>query len=237
MKTAVRVFGGLAFVCAALMADTVCVSGTLASYEALGATGCSVGPINFFNFGFATAAMSGGAVPVDATEITVSPVTAPDSYGLNYASTGFQVSTGQFIQYLLTYTSDPQPPIIHGFAMQMFVDGPVFPGEATVASEECLGFAFSGATCAGSTVSQSVFDNGITSSLTSVQSFPPVDTLGDRTTITLDASSGGSAEFTSFSESVLTPEPAPGPLVGAALFVLAWRSRHGQRSCRRCRLS
>jgi hypothetical protein len=212
-------------ICSAAYANTItpvaaCVSGTLASYIALGATGCSVGPTTlvFSDFSFGLVSASGGAVAVGAAGITVTPVISPQKFGLNYASSGFNVTAGQFIQYLLSYTID-DPPIIHGFELDMF-DPPTPPGMASITSVGCLGAAFSGSTCPTSTVTQMVSDNGITASLTDIKNFGPVSILGNRSTITLDAHLGGTADITGFTEFAAIPEPATAWFAGAGLLLL-----------------
>jgi hypothetical protein len=70
-----------------------------------------------------------------------------------------------------------------------------------------------------------VFDNGVTSSLDSSVVFAPVITLGVQTTITLDASKGGSADFASITETVVTPEPAYALPAALCLAVIALRRR------------
>jgi hypothetical protein len=105
-------------------------------------------------------------------------------------------------------------------------DPPVFPGIATITSDECLGANFSGSVCADTTASQTVFSNGVSSLLDAEQFFSPVALIGDRTTITLDATSGGSAEFMSLSESVVAlPEPAPVLSVLIGMVILVARRR------------
>jgi uncharacterized protein (TIGR03382 family) len=148
-------------------------------------------------------------------------------FGLTYASSGFSVTTGQKVQYLLAYNVD-DPPIIHGFVLSLDADPPVFPGSATITSDECLGANFSGGTCPDSTATETVFSNGLTSSLNAQESFsPPISLMGEQTTITLDATAGGSAEFQSVSESaVSSPEPAATlPLALALLVFLLGRRK------------
>src|SRR5437660_8909198 len=107
----------VAGLCAAAHA-TPCAPDTLANYLALapGPTGgCTVGPLTFHDFGFFIVTSSGGPTPVTDAGITVTPVSGPYNFGLQYSSGGFSVTAGQSIQYLLTYTVDPEPPIIHAF--------------------------------------------------------------------------------------------------------------------------
>jgi hypothetical protein len=228
-----KLLAGMSFImCSAAYASTItpvapCLPGTLANYIALGATGCSVGPTTlvFSDFSFGLVSASGGAVPIGAADIAVTPVISAQKFGLNYASSGFKVTAGQFIQYLLSYTID-DPPIIHGFELDMF-DPPTPPGMASITNVGCLGAAFSGSTCPTSTITQMVSDNGITASLTDIKTFGPVTILGDRSTITLDAHLGGTADITSFTELAIIPEPATAWCAGAGLLLLFSVRRRG----------
>jgi hypothetical protein len=196
-----------------------CQPHTLDFYIGLGASGCTVGQFTFANFSFSVIASSGGPTAVLTSAINVTPVLSGGEYGLSYSSNEFTVATGQMIQYLLAFRVG-DPPIIHGYAAHMTTDPPVFPGMVTITSDECLGADFSGSTCPDSTASETVFSNGLTSSLDNEQFFSPVALIGDRTTVTLDATAGGSAEFLSLSEAVLVPEPvfAWPMLVGLTVF-------------------
>lgn len=204
-----------------LASGASCGTTTLDAYIALGATGCTVDGFTFGGFSFGVISSSGGAAAVAANDVLVTPIVTNDELGLTFSSNGFSVSAGQKIQYLLAYTAG-DPPIIHGARAAMTTDPPVFPGIASITDEECLGAQFSGSICPSSTASETVFSNGITSMLDSEQFFPPTGLIGDMTTITLDASSGGSAEFLSLSETVLTPEPRSALLMAAGAAILFW---------------
>ena len=212
---------------AAAWADIGCVTDTLANYEALGPGGCTIKGLPFSNFSFSKVFASGGAVPVTAAQITVTPVDPEIAAGLNFGSTGFSVSPGQAVQYRLELEVD-DPPIIHGWDLRLF-DPVMPPADITITSEECLGAAFVGLVCpTSSIITNTVSDNGITAVLDDTESFAPVGTVGELTTITLDATAGGSASFTSFTESAIlqTPEPSSAILLapcGALLLLLARR--------------
>jgi len=211
---------------AAAWADAPCVTDTLANYEALGAVGCSIKGLPFSNFAFTTVFASGGAVPVSAAQITVSPVDPAVAAGLNFASGGFSVAPGQAVKYQLEEEVD-DPPIIHGWALKLF-DPVTFPATITITSEECLGAAFVGLMCPTlSVVTNTVYDNGISAVLEDDEFFAPVGTVGELTTITLDASGGGSASFTSFTESaiLLTPEPSSAVLLTPCIALLLFLAR------------
>ena len=202
-----------------------CTTGTLDTYMALSSAGCTIGQLTFARFGFQTVSSSGGATAITPSQIMVTPTVSGGQYGLTYSSNAFSATAGQKIQYLLAY-SIADPPIIHGFATAMKTDPPVFPGIASITSNECLGAEFTGSTCPGPTDSETVFSNGVVSSLSAEDFFPSVSLIDDQTTITLDASSGGSAEFQSFSESaVSSPEPAEALATGIALLMLLFRRR------------
>jgi hypothetical protein len=214
--------------CAAIYA-TPCPTASLFVYEGFGATGCTVGLFTFHDFNFVLGAPSiGNPIALTAADVSVSPVTSPVQFGLNYSSSGFSVTTGQKITYLLTYTIDPPPPVIWGFDLDFDADPPVFPGVASITSLECPGFPFSGTSCPSPTVTNAVSDNGTSASHlhTDIEQIPgATNILGDRTTIVLDATAGGSAEFLNFTESVLTPEPGTLAITALASALLWTRRR------------
>src|SRR5712692_9439110 len=70
-----------------------CVPGTLASYEALGSTGCLFGLITVRDVAFSVISSGGGAVPVSDTNVTVTPTNSGSGVlGLQFASSGFSVT-------------------------------------------------------------------------------------------------------------------------------------------------
>jgi hypothetical protein len=210
-------------VCTYVQASTIpedelpCVSASLSTYIALGTMGCSVGRLQFRDFEFSVITSGGGAVPVTPANVNVTPLPASNQAGVNIASSGFNVMGSQFVQYLLTYTIDPGPPIIDGDDMSLFTQTPVFPGLASITSVKCVGAAFVEGACQGNVVTENVFHNGTTFSLTAHATFTPTDIVGVQTTIDLEAN-GASANFSSFSDSANeTPEPASAILVCAAM--------------------
>ncbi len=221
-------------ICACLDASPVaCKSDTLTNYIALGSMGCmNGGSLTFKDFGFTVVASSGSPTLAGSGDVnvTVAPPTT-NEYGLKYGSSLFSVTSGQKVEYLLTYTIDPLPDIIHGFSLEMETNSPIAPGKASITSVECIGDAFNGVVCPNMmmTVTNMVSHNGITPMLMDVKQFGETNELGVRTTITLDASNGGTANFARFGGSAQTPEPANGMLVLAAVAGLWMASR------RRCR--
>jgi hypothetical protein len=211
--------------CAVAPSATLCATDSLFNYEALGAGGCTVKGLPFSGFTFSVVFANGGAVPVTAGQITVSPVDPDLEGGLNFASDGFSVSAGQSVEYQISYSVD-DPPIIHGWDLQLF-DPVTPPATITITSMECLGSAFSGTSCpTSSTVTNTVSDNGTTPVLRDKEYFPITRTVGVLTTIELDAHLGGSASFTSITQqAVLAPEPWPAMLTPSGLLLLVFARR------------
>ena len=74
--------------------------GTLVDYIALGATGGQIGDLLFYNFNFVGAG-SGGAVPIPASGISITPLFGPNP-GLQF-SAALVASQGQTINSLIMY--------------------------------------------------------------------------------------------------------------------------------------
>jgi hypothetical protein len=204
-----------------------CVPGTLFSYEALGATGCTVGNLTAFSFSFSVLSNVGVATPLNDTQINVTPTFgSPGQLGqLNFASTGFNVSMNQSIQYLIAFTWDPHDDIQ---SMDDIMDPPFATnGLANVTTVGCMGAAFVGSTCSTSTATVMVFDNNGTTQFTNSTNITPSQILGIRNTITLLAGSlaGSGAGFDSFGTESRTPEPSTWLSCAAALTLLAARLR------------
>jgi len=203
-----------------LHAGPVCVPGTLASYEALPVTGCTVGVLTVNNFVFTVLGSSGGAVPLTDTQIIVAPTST--GLGLSFSSSGFSVSGAGSVQYLIGYTWDPSDTIQ---SMDDVMDPPsAILGFANVTTTGCLNAAFIGPICPTSTVSVTVFDNNGVTQFNDSVSFTPVPVLGIRNVIDLQAK-GGSASFDSLASGLVVPEPATWLYCATALMLLAARRR------------
>src|SRR5260370_5722830 len=92
----------LILACGCLQAGP-CVPGTLFSFEALGATGCTIGQLTANNFAFQVLGSSGGAVPVTDMQINVTPTfnTTGLLGQLNLDSSGFSVPVNGSVQSLI----------------------------------------------------------------------------------------------------------------------------------------
>jgi hypothetical protein len=194
-----------------------CVAAPLSVYDGLGFT-CTFGPFTLTDFAFSLVLSSGGPITITDASVLVTPVTSPLRYGLDFSSAGWTVSSGQTAVYLLAYTWDPGP--VRSLE-EVMNDPPVPPGSSTILTDICIGAAFVGATCSGTPASVTVSDPGLMSN--SVSFTPPISgIIGIRHTITLDASTGGSADITNFTSTVVIPEP--GTFAGG-LFALALAAR------------
>lgn len=81
-----------------------CVAGTLASYIALGAGGCTSAGITFANFSYSAAA-GGGAPAIRADQIVVVPIfIVPEAMRLNFQAP-WSVGGGQSQDSVITYTA------------------------------------------------------------------------------------------------------------------------------------
>jgi hypothetical protein len=195
-----------------------CVPGTVATYEALGSTGCQVGPVIVKDFAFAALSSGGGAPVLTAADIAVQPVSTPPSvFSLQFSSNGFSVTGNQFVNYLLGYTWDPTADIR---SLDDVLDNLVTPpGLASLTTHACVGAAFNGPNCSTFLATLTVFDDGVSPRLFDRVSFPPVAVVGIRNTIDLEAN-GASASFNAFANDVSLPEPAPALPVAAALMLI-----------------
>jgi hypothetical protein len=80
-----------------------CVTGTLASYIALGSTGCTLDRNVFANFTY-SARSSGGAAMITAGQIQITPLfIAPETAQFNY-SAPWSAGAGQTQDSIMTYT-------------------------------------------------------------------------------------------------------------------------------------
>jgi hypothetical protein len=214
---------GLLGICSApALANTLCVTGTLASYEALGAGGCQIGSLNVVNFAYTPVS---GDVTIPDTAITVTPDAAPGSLDLTFSSgLSSPISGGDSAVYLLSYTWDIGD--IRSLEDILNSDPPVFPGLVRISTLDCEDAAFVGSSCIDATDTLVVSDNGNTHITPASVSFSPgVGLLGIRDTITLNgggAGNGGSANYTSFENDLtITPEPstvAPCLLLGLLMW-------------------
>jgi MYXO-CTERM domain-containing protein len=196
-----------------LWSAPLCISGnSLATYEALGSGGCTVGPLLVKDFVFSVLSPGGGVVPIGAADITITTQPSAPNFGLSLSSAGFSVTGSEFVTYVVGYTWDPSGDIRSASDV-------LDPGQADIVTDLCAGAEFVGTFCSATALSLHVFEGGSTQ-LTDSVLFGPVAVLGVSNNIMLDAN-GGSAGFNSLSNETTVPEPAYGPWAAAGLLALA----------------
>jgi hypothetical protein len=85
-------------------APSPCVTGTLSSYIALGANGCTFGRTVFANFGYSGTA-KGGAPIIQADQITVTPILIVPATAKFTFSAAWNVAGGQVQDGVIEYTA------------------------------------------------------------------------------------------------------------------------------------
>jgi hypothetical protein len=199
----------------------------LANYIALPTEGCLVGGLSFSNFSFTLGPSGGSAILIGAADITITPQITPMNLGLSFTSGGFNVSGNGFATYIIRYVEDPDGDIRS--LDDVLLDPVTVPGVGRVDSLGCLGAAFS-PTCPNSTVSVSVFDDGIAPQLMNSVSFDGVHVLGVEHTISIDAHGTGSVSIEGFQAASQVPEPSAMWLVMAPIAaLLLWRKTRSKR--------
>lgn len=105
MRRIVNIAAGCLLACGLLSADPpACITGTLASYIALGASGCIQDGIVFANFSYFASA-TGGAPKIGADQITVMPLfIVPKATRFNF-SAPWNVSGRQSQESVIRYTA------------------------------------------------------------------------------------------------------------------------------------
>jgi hypothetical protein len=160
-----------------------CAMSSLASY--ISSPSCAVGPnLTFEDFGFQVISSSGITLPINASQIMVTP--DPSGKGLDFSSNSlFQLNAGQSINFLVTYEI-----VAPGLSqVGSSLGSPVLTPSGSIGLDEslCLGSAFDQGVCAGSTTSLNLFDGGGTQTLSGLVSFLPQNAVGVSDGIEIDA--------------------------------------------------
>ena len=203
-----------------------CQQATLAHYISLGSTGCEIDHPVFKDFRFQVLDFGGGATPITAADILVTPSLTGSAHNLSFSSPGFQVTGNQFVVYLISYFVDPDPRIIT-FSDELETETPVFPGRVDITTDLCIGRAFRGAQCLrpGTPAQLSLFHDGMQFQTFDSVAFRPTADVGVRNTIALRAN-GASADFRSLTNRTIVPEPATWLLLGSGVLGMRfWRRR------------
>lgn len=185
---------------------SVCLSGTLATYE--GAAACSIGPLNF-SFpatAFQLVSTTGSPMTATAADINLTPVDMSSGRLLGFTFTptaGFSVAAGQEIEYSLTYDVMDPPIIIGG---QLDMSDPITLGGSSGISDKLT--PFGPCTTIPGPITLSVVSTGAPF-VSDVKPFSsPTCNYQDTSTITLNAGPGGTADILTFTHEAVLPEPS-----------------------------
>ncbi|MGH9398140.1 MAG: PEP-CTERM sorting domain-containing protein [Terriglobia bacterium] len=196
-----------------------CSAGTLDAYVSLGATGCTVGSLEFSNFTFgASAAGTGTILPADS-QITVTPQSLPNNYGFKFDA-ALSPNAGQSQDVTIDYVVRVLAgnPNITDSALSAEVNG-----SASANMTECLGGllpACSGGVTTGLTVTPTQLSDSNT--------FNGVSTVGVGTDVSANGNATISGEIVQFSTGGTgntVPEPASLMLFGSGMVGVAFLIR------------
>jgi hypothetical protein len=209
--------------------SATCVVGTVADYQALGATGCTIGDKLFNNFTF-TPTATGGATLLTASSVTLTPITGPD-IGLQFNALWF-AGTNQFQDTTI------------GFDVTVVGGGSFLIKEASTLTSPG-GFTGTGAAtvseglCIGSPCTPVLGTNTINTAGTTILSsnviFTPSGTLHAVKDIGVTGGSNGTANLSQVTDTfsqTQVPEPTSILLLGSVMVVTGgfFRRRQAQKS-------
>ncbi len=174
-----------------------CVSGSVADYLALGATGCSVGAVQFRDF--TLPAILGPATPVDAAVVTLAPLFTPTGVGLSLLST-LAAGAGSFLELRLGFNASVATGAITRARIDLGGASATGDGVTTLIEDLCVGSAFDdpgNLACIGSTSTLvTVATEGFTQDSDALDLAPEVKTLGVVADLGVDGGLGGASTFT-----------------------------------------
>jgi hypothetical protein len=191
---------------------TPCVTGSLASYVALGATGCNIGTAQFFNF--VDLPLQGGATAIPDSNVFVNPLSVGGPGFSFFVNT--LAGTGDILERTIGYTLSG--PGFTGAQIGLTGSNVTTDGANTVIENTCRGAAFgAGQSCSGNAGQLVGFDLGLFGqSLSDSSSFGSSSLLGVTVDITVDGGTFGSAGLasvaTQFSPVAAAPVPEPATL-------------------------
>jgi hypothetical protein len=200
-----------------------CAAGTLQSYFALGAGGCTIGGNTLADFALLPLLIP--ATQIDPALVTVTPVAGGSEFGLDFGLD--QVATdGNLFDIRFVY--DVFGASYSGASVGLVGSDVVPDGANTAIMRVCRGAAFSGETCAKPDATIIAFDIGVDASVLESASFAPVGPLGVIGDIGVDAGVEGTASLTGVTHRFATavvPEPPSFMLLGLGLSALRFATK------------
>jgi hypothetical protein len=191
-----------------------CVAGSLTSYISLGASGCNVGALRYFNFAYATSGVENSA------SILVTPNGSLTSPG--FGMSGFLSDPGSSTTFSINYTVDPPPIIVRQFALLDPPMNDIF-FDLNLCEDQLFG---GGSLCADLSAPLNLHvDN--TSPPTSLGGFLTLPTVASTIDVheTLTMGPGSSVDDV-ITHTDVSPEPATLGLTAVALLAVgAWKRR------------
>ena len=193
---------------AGLASATPCTNGTLASYIALGAGGCTIGSNTLF--GFATLSGTAGATAIATAGLAIAPFSGATSFGFT-ATTSQTAGAGSLLESIFTYKISGSS--YTGTSIALSSSSETGDGAVTDVQNYCAGGSFGpdGVTGCAAVTGALVTLNGVQQ--TDAASFAGVSLLSITDDFTLDGGLDGSAtggsfrdEFTAGAISAI-PEP------------------------------
>jgi hypothetical protein len=210
---------------AGLSSATPCGNGSLASYIALGASGCTIGSNTLF--GFQTVSGIAGATTIATSALAITPFGGTTSFGFT-ATTTQTAGAGSLFESIFTYQISGNS--YTGSSIALAGSSETGDGAVTDIQNYCAGASFGpdGVTGCAATPGALVTLDGIQQ--TDLASFAGVGLLSITDDFTLDGGLGGSAsggnftdQFTARSVSAV-PEPFGFSLMGLGLGLLGLRA-------------
>ena len=202
-----------------------CVTSALDDYLGLGAAGCSVNEVSFFNFQLP--ALLGDASPIASDAIVVSPLATAGNPGLAFTvNAPLTANAGELLEILIGFeASAAAGSSIQGNSLQLVGQTAVLPdGAITVVEDKCLGgmFATPLSDCNGTPAVLIVFDLGNARDTSDSLAFSPVAALAVVADLAVDGGTAGSAILPAagganlrFATVAQVPEPSAGSLLAA----------------------
>lgn len=207
-----------------------CAVGTLASYIALGATGCTVGAASFEAFSVVDVPF--GSTEVSPADVLVTPLASPTP-GLTFQF-DLDAAAGDLFEILVAYEVSA-PVGLRG--VNLAIEGSSATGDGVVTAVEdlCLGGSFGSGSvigCDGIPETLIVFDIDVERDVVEELFFAPVSSIGVVKDIAVDGGLEGTAALASASNAFhLVPEPSSVSLLSAgALGLASWRRLRRERS-------